>query len=120
MFIHSYFTAGYFVPSYFPPSVEEDATEDVWVPVSTSPTNDPVWKGVCPVCGWRLMEENAVRRWDGVYVDKKCWEPRHPMDLYNVKPEDQRISPAFTPEAVHAETDTSSWGGVGETSPGGR
>lgn len=80
--------------------------------------NDGTYKIACPVCGFNFYSDDMVRRWDGVMVDKKCWEPRHPMDFYNVKPEDNNL-PFSRPEGTHTEQDASDWGGIGETTPRG-
>lgn len=81
--------------------------------------NDGTYKCVCPRCGFYKYSDDMVREWTGLYVCQKCWEPRHPMDFFNVRPEDNNL-PFTLPEGTHAETDTTSWVGVGETTPGGR
>lgn len=47
---------------------------------------------ICRVCGFQYKNFEMFRRWDSLWpVCKDCIEPRHPMDLYRVKPEDQRV-----------------------------
>jgi len=34
----------------------------------------------CPVCGFKKRVSEGRRRWDGEYVCKDDWEPRHPQE----------------------------------------
>ena len=86
-----------------------DVTQDSTTLTTMSKyANDGTYKVSCPVCGFNFYSDEMVRRWDDVYVDKKCWEPRHPMDLFQVKPEDNNL-PFAKPEGTHSEVDTSGW-----------
>lgn len=39
------------------------------------------WNVQCPVCGFYYKSEELKKRWDGLMVCQKDWEPRHPQDL---------------------------------------
>lgn len=51
------------------------------------------WKVVCDVCGFWYPSGEVLKRWDGLIVCKKDWEPRHPADFFKVKSE--KAVPAF-------------------------
>src|SRR5207237_7242797 len=36
----------------------------------------------CPICGFVWKTDTMQKRWDGKWVCRKCWEPRHPSDFY--------------------------------------
>ena len=55
-------------------------------------------KTECPVCGFFSDPREMLRRWDNILVHRKCWEPRHPSDLFNVKGE------TAVPDYVYADT----------------
>jgi hypothetical protein len=56
-----------------------------------------LWKTVCDVCG-REFNSNVLRqRWDGLMVDKDCWEPRQPQD-YVRGVADKMVPPWTRPE----------------------
>ena len=46
-----------------------------------------VWKAVCGVCGFKFNSNELKKRWDGLYVCEKDWEPRHILDFFKVKEE---------------------------------
>ena len=39
------------------------------------------WLAVCDVCGWEFLSGELRERWDGLMVDKACWETRHPQEF---------------------------------------
>lgn len=39
------------------------------------------WKAICDVCGRELKASLLQKRWDGLMVCQKDWEPRHPQDF---------------------------------------
>ena len=39
------------------------------------------WNAVCYFCGFKYKASELVRYWEGFYVCKECWEPRHPQDF---------------------------------------
>lgn len=39
------------------------------------------WKAICESCGDQVLASELRQRWDGYYVDAKCWEPRQPQDF---------------------------------------
>lgn len=45
------------------------------------------WNSVCDVCGFRFKSTDLKKRWDGLMVCKKDWEPRHPQDLIRIRGE---------------------------------
>lgn len=67
-----------------------------------------VWHVQCPVCGFKKLSTDMRKRWDGLMVCEKDWEPRHPIDFYNVKPEDTSV-PYVYPNIDGITEDTSGW-----------
>ena len=45
------------------------------------------WNAICCVCGFKYKASELVKRWDGVYVCRKDWEPRHPQELIKIPKE---------------------------------
>lgn len=39
------------------------------------------WRASCDVCGRDYKATTLRKRWDGLMVDDRCWEPRHPQDF---------------------------------------
>ena len=49
------------------------------------------WNALCDVCGFKFKARDLKKRWDGAYVCKDDWEPRHPSDLYRPPIEDPSV-----------------------------
>jgi hypothetical protein len=49
------------------------------------------WNFICEVCGQRYKAEQMRKRWDGVIVCPKDWEPRHPQDFVRGVKDDQSV-----------------------------
>ena len=49
------------------------------------------WNALCDVCGFKFKSCDLKKRWDGLYVCKEDWEPRHPSDFYKGPKEDTSI-----------------------------
>lgn len=45
------------------------------------------WNAVCDRCGLEFKSGELRLDWQGLMVDDKCYETRHPQDLLRVKPE---------------------------------
>jgi hypothetical protein len=45
------------------------------------------WKVQCQSCGLQYPSSEILRRWDGLLVCKKDYEPRHPQTLIKLKAE---------------------------------
>lgn len=58
----------------------------------------------CPVCGFDYLASEMRKRWDGLYVCKKDWEPRHELDFIRARPDkeqaDQPVYPSNTSSTV--------------------
>lgn len=39
------------------------------------------WDAACDQCGLAFKFTQLRKRWDGAYVDDRCWEPRHPQEM---------------------------------------
>lgn len=39
------------------------------------------YDAICEICGFKFKASELRRRWDGYFVDSRCWEPRHPQDF---------------------------------------
>jgi len=46
------------------------------------------YRALCQRCGFKYWASEMSQEWNGLYVCKKCWEPRHPMDFQRAKKED--------------------------------
>lgn len=46
------------------------------------------WNAICDVCGLRFKSDQMMKRWDGLMVDRACFETRHPQDFLRVPRED--------------------------------
>ena len=40
---------------------------------------------LCPVCQFKMKASDLRWRWDGLWVCKDDWEPRHPLDFYTAR-----------------------------------
>lgn len=58
------------------------------------------WKAVCDVCGQRFDNVDMQKRWDGLMVCKKDWEPRQPQDFTRAKVDIQSL-PWTRPESTN-------------------
>lgn len=45
------------------------------------------WRVVCDVCGLQFPSTSMQTRWDGLIVDRACYEPRHPQDFVRGVPD---------------------------------
>lgn len=52
------------------------------------------WNATCDVCGFKFKSSKLKKRWDGLMVCAKDWEPRHPQDLIRIRGE--RAVPSWT------------------------
>ena len=63
------------------------------------------WNAECDVCGQKYKASKLKKRWDGLLVCSKDWEPRHPQDFVRgVK--DTQSTPFTKDEAVDSITYT--------------
>ena len=46
-----------------------------------------VWSAACAVCGFVFNSNELKKRWDGVMVCDKDWEPRNVLDFFRVREE---------------------------------
>ena len=49
------------------------------------------WNAVCEVCDFEFKASELIKRWDGVYVCKEDYEPRHPSDFYRGRTENTSV-----------------------------
>jgi hypothetical protein len=42
------------------------------------------WNCVCALCGREFKSDEVIKRWDGLYVCKNDYEPRHILDFARV------------------------------------
>lgn len=50
------------------------------------------WNYICPVCGFLYKADEVRRRWDGVYVCNKDWEPRHESEFLRPRGEHNHVT----------------------------
>ncbi len=58
------------------------------------------WNAICDVCGWKYKASDLRKRWDGLMVCEKDWEPRHPQDFIRAIPDMQKV-PWTRPETAN-------------------
>lgn len=49
------------------------------------------WNVVCDQCGKKFKSSQIRRQWDGLYVCRKCHDPRHPQDFVKGVVDDQSV-----------------------------
>jgi hypothetical protein len=54
---------------------------------------------ICQISGFKVRASETRRRWDGLIVAKRFWEPRHPQDFVRGRFDDQRPQ-VSVPEAA--------------------
>ncbi len=47
---------------------------------------------VCMLSGFKAKPGQLIKRWDGLWVLRKFWEPRHPGEMLRAKSENQHGS----------------------------
>lgn len=47
---------------------------------------------ICDECGFKVRASETRKRWDGVRVCTKDWEPRHPQDFVRGRSDRQRVA----------------------------
>jgi len=57
------------------------------------------WNVICDSCGRKFKGSELKLRWDGYYVCREDWEPRHPADFIRPIPDQQRL-PWTRPEGT--------------------
>ncbi len=55
------------------------------------------YNAICQMCGFKYKASELRKRWDGVMVCKKDYEPRHPQDFIRAIPEQAQL-PFTSPE----------------------
>ncbi len=59
---------------------------------------------VCEVCGFQYKSGEMKERWDGLFVCKPDWEPRHPLDFArNIADKQSVTRPAPDPAPVFVD-----------------
>jgi hypothetical protein len=43
------------------------------------------YNAICDICGFKKKSYELQKRWDGYWVCKEDWEPRHILDFYRTK-----------------------------------
>jgi len=56
------------------------------------------WR-ICDRCGRRFRQSETLKTWDGLWVCKNDWEPRHPQDFVTGR-EDKQSVPEPRPETT--------------------
>lgn len=56
------------------------------------------WNAQCDRCGFKFKASDLKKTWDGLYVCKDDWEPRHPMDFLKGRKDDPSV-PWSRPES---------------------
>lgn len=69
---------------------------------------------VCDECGLTYYDDQMMKRWDGAYVDEKCWEPRHPQEFVYAKSDPAALT-KVRPDTLVLTVDNSASPTVGVT-----
>lgn len=48
------------------------------------------WR-ICDECGFKVRQSETRKRWDGLIVCEKDWEPRHPQDFVRGRNDRQAV-----------------------------
>lgn len=67
------------------------------------------WNVICDVCGLKMKASEVRKRWDGMYVCKDDWEPRHQQDFIKGPVGSEGSVPFTRPEGTDVEQSTSAW-----------
>lgn len=54
---------------------------------------------ICQVCGFKYKAHEIKKRWDGIYVCKYDWEPRHPMDFFRQRNDTHTLPVIFVEDS---------------------
>lgn len=49
------------------------------------------WNAICDTCGFKFKASQLRKTWDGFYVCKNDWEPRHPQERLRSKPDNRPL-----------------------------
>jgi len=49
------------------------------------------YNAICDRCGFKFKASKLRKTWEGLYVCKKDWEPRHPSDFFRAPVDDQTV-----------------------------
>ena len=47
---------------------------------------------ICDVCGFQYHARDTIKRWDGAWVCRPDWEPRHPQDFVRGRKDNQNVT----------------------------
>ena len=50
------------------------------------------WNCLCDICGFKFKADQLRKRWDGLMVCSRDFEPRHPADLIRVPKESTGVA----------------------------
>jgi hypothetical protein len=65
--------------------------------------NDGNWNAICDECGKKFKFSQLKKRWDGLFVCEREWEPRHPQDFVKGIRDNMSV-PISRPEASNLYT----------------
>ncbi len=61
------------------------------------------WLAICDRCGMQFLSGHMKLMWNGLRVDDRCWEPRHPQEFVHGIP-DEMAPPWISPEPADVES----------------
>ncbi len=50
------------------------------------------WLAICDRCGMQFLSNKLTKTWDGLMVDARCWEPRHPQEFVRGIPDELGVA----------------------------
>lgn len=60
------------------------------------------YNAICDICGFEFKASQLRKNWKGLFVDKACFEPRHPQDFIRARKETTGV-PWSRPEPTDTE-----------------
>jgi len=64
------------------------------------------FKRRCDRSGFRVHASDTRKEWNGLIVDKRFWEPRHPQDYVKGVKDDQSVPEARPWSATYSQSET--------------
>ena len=66
------------------------------------------WNADCMRCGFQYKSGSLKKDWEGLYVCKECWEPRHPQEFLKGR-KDHSSVPWTNKDDTDTEVDNFDW-----------
>ncbi len=61
------------------------------------------WNAECARCGFEFKAANLKKEWEGFHVCEKCYERRHPGELFRYRPKEHKVPWTQPPSDMFVE-----------------